>query len=306
MISKGLLCAAFALLVQISGCQHADTESDKPVTEQKQPASLSTRASIAPITGETVTTPVPPPPPPPPPPCDCYYNKDCSFGWVCPVTGSCAIGTTPAGKIQDGECTFFLWASFELPDARLVAARAFTAYTTAIAQAAAAGGMPAQPLLDTHGTALAPTTLVEVEVLAMNLAVLVFGRTDIAASHPHDPGFVDVSGINPVLAAGGMTGDLQLLAAPLPTRRMFEFTAAAVATYLREPDLGMLADTLAGSEQAAPGFRGHGNCQSPHPVRNHHPFEFADAYDCVAQEVRHMLAPIERHLMKTAPHALAK
>lgn len=208
------------------------------------------------------------------------------------VNGKCQINTGPSGKIRDGECTFFVWELIESASVRSDAAQGFAYYTSALALAAQQGAAPKAERFNFLTSKIAPSTAAEIETLALHAALLILGRRDIAAEHAHRPGYVDLSHLQTPLQQGGFLSQLQLGTPPAATLAMFELAVSAVTEFLRTPDLPQFRKAMAQARNKVPAFTGHGNCQYPHPSRNHHAFEFDDAYDCVTRELLHVLTPI--------------
>lgn len=246
---------------------------------------------------EDITPPPPPPPPPlppppPPPACNCYYNADCVGGTiglrVC-IVGSCAVGVQPSGKINDGICTFFVNTWSADPQKSNDAAKVFEANINEWHKAAESGGKPSASVIEQARDQVPKDISKAMEALAYNTLLLVVGRADYNDDHPHRPG----SFYRPIRI--DELGRLDPV--DKPTLAVLEFVGSVLTDHLRHGVA--LSPRLDAIRTLAPDYSGHGNCQYPHPSKNHHEFLYEDAFDCVIKEILHAVNPQELLPIKT-------
>ena len=163
------------------------------VAVDPQPARPS--SSVAPMTGQTncallggcdMSLPRKPQ-------CNCYFNADCIGGGislrVCIVNpADCTANRQPSGKINDGLCTFFWWASLQDEGERRRSGEAFAAYYVALEEAARASGVINTNALYQARDLLPGRPGEAMETFAGSIALLVVGRAEYNIEHPHKLG----------------------------------------------------------------------------------------------------------------------
>ena len=83
------------------------------------------------------------------------------------------MNTQASGKINDGECTFFWWASLQDFDQRRHASEAFVTFFEALEAAARNGGTPDREIIADARMSLRGTPGEAMETLASSLVVLI-------------------------------------------------------------------------------------------------------------------------------------
>lgn len=281
------LCALAVTLLVLQGCIVA-------VDPQAQPAS-----SVAPVTGQTncallggcdMSVPRKPQ-------CNCYFNADCIGGGiglrVCIVNpADCTANRQPSGKINDGLCTFFWWASLQDDGERRRSSEAFAAHFAALQDAAQRGGAINGSAIDAARALLPGRPGEAMETLAGSLALLIVGRAEYNIDHPHKRGHYHYPGRNDQVPGTLSYGLARIDAAGAPEQAVMSLVGSAVTRFLINLDLDGLRATLATVATVAPGYGGYGGCQHPHPAIDHHKFDYANQYDCLATQVIHTVEPL--------------
>lgn len=232
------------------------------------------------------------------PDCNCYLNADCFGGGagfrVCMVNpGECIVNNQSSGKINDGLCTFFWWASLQDFDQRLRAGEAYAAYFDALEAAASRGAA-----LDTSAVNAARRILPgrpgeAMETLAASLVILVVGRAEYPPEHPHKRGhyhFPTRDDGTPGVLSYGVARIDQVGA---PELAVLSLIGDAVSAFIMNPNTPALRVALQKLEATAPEYGGHGGCQYPHPPLAHHKFDYANQFDCLTHQVVHAVETLE-------------
>ena len=69
--------------------------------------------------------------------------------------------------------------------------------------------------------------------------------------------------------------------------------------FFRDPDPAALVSAVNALRDVVPDYPGYGRCEYPHPESHEHTFEYEDAVDCLARELRSMVEPLAERVART-------
>jgi len=249
---------------------------------------LTNPADVAPITGSTVI----PSAPPKKPQCECYYNKDCFFWNVCTDFGKCIVNRGgPDGKIQDGMCRFFLWASVDENNNRMLAAESVDNYLLAYEMASMEGSR--QPDSKYIELALDPNISQEghiaIQNIVNNIMVFTVGPSEYEIDVPHRLGYYNPPSV--VIEEFSMEDQLAGLGTIEPidetTLGALSIVREAVVSEIQNPEKGRFENQMNSLREI--NYETFARCQFPHPPEHEHEFPFEDGISCLISEMGRML-----------------